>query len=165
MPQLDVSVFFSQLFWLFITFGLVLLVLKKIYLPTFSRIFGERESRISGSIRNAEQAKLEAERIQEQYQQSLGHARKTASIILSEMAVELKRRAKKNQESLEKDLAKMLSESEQRIAAVKMDTKAELEKVALDTAKLAIFKFAGLDVDEQTIKTKIEQLKGRGVGN
>ena len=165
MPQLDTSFFISQLFWLFITFGFVLWAIKKIYIPTFYRIFGERESRISGGIQNAEKAKLEAEKIQEQYNQSLAHARKTASIIMSEMAVEMKYRAEKSKKALEMEIEKLTSESQQRIISVKNETKSELERITIETVKIATLQFVGIEMDEQNIKDKIEQVKAKEVSN
>ena len=46
MPQLDPEFWFSQIFWLVITFGILYLVLSKLILPKISENLETRKSQI-----------------------------------------------------------------------------------------------------------------------
>lgn len=61
LPQLDVSTFPMQLFWLAISFALLYLLLSRITLPRLRRMVGRRDELIGGDLERAEQLRNEAE--------------------------------------------------------------------------------------------------------
>lgn len=48
MPQLDSSVYFSQLFWLFVCLAVLVLLFKKHFVPRMNLIISKRDEMISG---------------------------------------------------------------------------------------------------------------------
>ena len=61
MPQLDPEFWFSQIFWLIMTFGILYLVLSKIVLPKISENLETRKSEILENIETAEKQRKESE--------------------------------------------------------------------------------------------------------
>ena len=61
MPQLNPEFWFSQIFWLIITFGFMFFVLAKLVLPKISGNLETRKAQISENIETAEKQRLESE--------------------------------------------------------------------------------------------------------
>ena len=61
MPQLDPEFWFSQIFWLVITFGILYLVLSKLILPKISENLETRKSQILDNLELAEKQRNESE--------------------------------------------------------------------------------------------------------
>ena len=61
MPQLDPASFPSQLFWLTVCFGTMLLVLSAFVLPRITRTLTTRQGRIDGDLQAAENLRADAE--------------------------------------------------------------------------------------------------------
>ena len=76
----------------FILFG----VLAKVAFPAINKALGEREAKIRGGLEAAEQSKVEAERLLDQYRRQLDEARADSQKIIEE--------AKRTAESLRQDL-------------------------------------------------------------
>ena len=62
MPQLNPEFWFSQIFWLIVTFGFMFIVLAKLVLPKISENLETRKAQISDNIVTAEKQRLESER-------------------------------------------------------------------------------------------------------
>lgn len=83
MPQFEqVSVFSSLVFWSFVSFGVLLLLLKKYAFPPILEMLEEREKKISGDIESAETMKAEAHEMKENFQQQLKSAHEKANTIV-----------------------------------------------------------------------------------
>ena len=61
MPQLDPEFWFSQIFWLVITFGILYLVLSKLILPKISDNLETRKSQVLENLELAEKQRNESE--------------------------------------------------------------------------------------------------------
>ncbi len=61
MPQLDPEFWFSQIFWLIFTFGLLFFILSKFILPNISSNLENRKSQILENIEKAEEQRQESE--------------------------------------------------------------------------------------------------------
>ena len=70
-PPFDPTYFAGQLFWLFISFGLLLFVLMKVLLPRLGGIIEDRSHRIADDLDTAARMQREAEAAELSYEQSL----------------------------------------------------------------------------------------------
>ncbi len=83
MPQLEqVSVFTPLVIWSFISFGILLFLLKKFAFPPIMRMLEEREQKIAGDIQGAEDLKIEAEKLKRDFEAQLKTAHEKASTIV-----------------------------------------------------------------------------------
>ena len=100
MPQLEVSTFVPQLFWLAVTFGVLLLLMWKIGLPRVGGLIDARRKRIDDDLARAAQLKDEAEAALAAYQQTLASARAQAQAAVKETTDRLAAEAAERQRRL-----------------------------------------------------------------
>ena len=67
MPQLNPEFWFSQIFWLIITFGFMFVVLSKLVLPKISENLETRKSQIMENIEIADNQKTKGEKNLKEY--------------------------------------------------------------------------------------------------
>lgn len=84
LPQLDVTWYPAQLFWLVITFGLLFLFFWRVTLPMIEGILRERRHRIEGDLGIAEKMRQQAADALAGYEAELANARSRAQQILAE---------------------------------------------------------------------------------
>ena len=68
LPQMDISSYSSQIFWLIVTFGILYIFMWKIAIPQLRTTVEERKDKISNDLSDAEQLKIEAQSILEEYE-------------------------------------------------------------------------------------------------
>ncbi|HEX5279041.1 MAG TPA: hypothetical protein VFW28_03080 [Micropepsaceae bacterium] len=84
LPQLDVTSYPSQLFWLLITFGLLFLFFWRVTLPMIEGVLRERRNRIEGDLATAEKMRQQAADALAGYEAEMAGARSRAQQILAE---------------------------------------------------------------------------------
>ena len=71
MPQLDVSTYSSQLFWLVICFFSMYFIMAKLIIPRIADIMEQRQNKIDDYISRADEVKRQAEESLEKYRSAL----------------------------------------------------------------------------------------------
>src|SRR6266849_5060015 len=84
MPQLDLSTFPSQIFWLAVFFVVLYLLMTKLAIPRIERVIDERRARVEGDLDKAGQMKSEAEAVIAAYEKALADARHQAQLTMKE---------------------------------------------------------------------------------
>jgi F-type H+-transporting ATPase subunit b len=147
MPQLDVSTFPTQLFWLLISFVLLYLLMARLGLPRVGRILTQRRGRIDGDLEKAGQMKAEAEAVIAAYERALAEARAQAQQTLKETTERLNAQSAERQRQVAEKLAGETAAAERRIEAAKTAALADLRNVAVDVARAAAAKLSGAEID------------------
>ncbi len=78
MPQLDVTTFFSQLFWLGICFLSLYVILTTMALPKVARLLTLRAETVEKKLEKASLYREQAEGLLNEYEEGLAHARMEA---------------------------------------------------------------------------------------
>ena len=99
MPQLDLSTFPNQIFWLVVTLVVIYFVLSKIALPRIGGALAERAQTITDDLTTAEELKQKAVEAEAAYDKALAEARSEAQKIAAETRAEV-------QAQLDAELAK-----------------------------------------------------------
>lgn len=147
LPQLDIALFPPQLFWLAVSFALLLILMWKVGLPTVGGVVAAREAKIEGDLEQAQRFKEDADALIAAYDQALAGARADAQKALSAAQLETDAEASRRLDALSKDLASKATAADQRIAAAKAQAIDNIRGVAADAARQAVAKLAGVDVD------------------
>ena len=87
MPQLNPEFYFSQLFWLVISFSFLLIFLWKISLPRISSVLEKRENKINNDIETAKQLQNDAEEIQKNIDKQLKEVNEKTSNLIKESSL------------------------------------------------------------------------------
>jgi F-type H+-transporting ATPase subunit b len=163
VPQLDVSTFSSQIFWLIICFATLYFLLSRRALPRISEILEARQDRIAADLDQAQRLRREAEAALLAYEQGVAKAQGEAHALIAEVQGRLQAEAAERQAELDRQLTKQLAEAEAQIAATKERALAEIEDAALGAARAAAARLAGVEVSEKVARTALRQtLEGAG---
>jgi F-type H+-transporting ATPase subunit b len=163
MPQLDVSTFPTQIFWLFGSFVLLYVLMARLGLPRVGRIIQARRSRIDGDLEKASQMKAETEAVIAAYERALAEARAQALQTLNETTGRLNAEAAARQKKLAEKLAAETAAAERRIDEAKAAALANLRTVAVDVARAAATKLTGADMDAASAAEAVDAvLRERG---
>ena len=79
MPQLDLSTFASQAFWMVLCFSLLWIMLSIFITPKITDVLEQRKRKIDDYIRKAEKLNQQAKTSLEKYEQALNEAKIKAS--------------------------------------------------------------------------------------
>ena len=158
MPQLDLSTFPSQVFWLAVIFVLLYLLMSRVALPRVAALIDARKARIEGDLERAAQMKTEAEAVMAAYERSLADARAQAQATLKEAMDRFAAEAAERQRKAAEALGVETSAAEKRIAAAKTEALSGLRVVAIDVARAATRKLVGADVDEGSAAAAVDRV-------
>ena len=78
MPQLNPEFWFSQIFWLIITFGIMFILLSKLVLPKISENLEVRKAQITENIEAAEKQREESDKKLKEYDQLITNSKNEA---------------------------------------------------------------------------------------
>jgi F-type H+-transporting ATPase subunit b len=157
MPQLDLSTFPSQIFWLAVIFLLLYLLMARVGLPRVAAMIDARKARIEGDLERAAQMKAEAEAVMAAYERSLADARAQAQATLKEAMDRFAAEAAERQRRAAEALAAETSAAEKRIAEARTQALSGLRAVAIDVARTATRKLVGVDVDEGSAAAAVDR--------
>ena len=143
MPQLDISTFPSQIFWLVITFIAMFLIMWRISVPKIADALEARQKRISDNLGRAEDIKKEAEAAIEAYEAALAEARAEAQTAVAEASAALLEEQHAREAELAETLKKRVAESEAGIAAAVNEAVQSIRDVAAEVAIAATERLAG----------------------
>jgi F-type H+-transporting ATPase subunit b len=159
LPQLDVSTFPSQIFWLIICFSVLYYLLSRRALPRVSEILEARQDRIAADLDQAQRLRRDAEVALAAYEEAMAKAQDRAQSLLAETQNRLQAEAAARQAELDQQLARQLAEAEGRIAASRDRALAELEDGAIDVAQAAAAKLAGVTVSAEVARRALRAVR------
>ena len=157
MPQLDVSTFVPQLFWLAVTFGLLLLLMARVGLPRVGGLIEARRRRVDEDLARAAQLKTEAEAALAAYQEALAKARAEAQAAVKETTDRMATEAAERQRQLSESLARQTAEAEQQIAAAKQRALSEMPEIATEVARSVAERLIGSAADTASVAAAVDR--------
>lgn len=158
LPQLDVSTYASQIFWLFIFFFLLHLIFSKAILPAIYATIQKRNLHIEDDRETASRLVKEAEEAQNAYEEKLQQAKIEASQIHKDierdMAEDMQKRWEDFRHKAREEEARVVSD----IAKAKEDVMEDMNVIAAEIAKEATEKIVGVDMDLDAAKNAVNAL-------
>ena len=130
MPQLEMGDYAPQIFWLVVTFVVLMVIMWSVGLPRIRRVIEAREGKIADDLSRAEAFKKEAEAALEAYEAALAEARSTAHGVIAEAQAKLDAEAAELRERLDAELAAKAEEAEGRIRETRESALASLRQRA-----------------------------------
>ena len=137
LPQLDSSVYFSQLFWLFVCLSVLVWLFKKYYIPRMNMLIERRDNTISGYKSDVEKLEKDIDSAKEEIKRINTEALKKSSEIISAAT-------KKSERILDEQMKLIKKENDELVYGTKKRLEGEMKK--LDSA----FKVQ-IDIAAQTI--------------
>ena len=149
MPQLDPSLFATQLFWLALTLVPLYLVLWKVALPRVGDVRAMRSERIEDDLKKAEALKAEAEAALAEYQAVIAQATQKAQDALREAVREASEDAARQREALS---VRLTAEADAAQARIEAETKRVIDDIggiATELAQTAARRLTGADISQE----------------
>ncbi|SLN52171.1 ATP synthase subunit b' [Aquimixticola soesokkakensis] len=156
MPQLDLSTFPNQIFWLLVTLVVIYFVLSKLALPRISAVLADRSGTIMNDLAAAEELKLKARDAQAAYNQALNDARAEAGRIVAQTRAGIQADLDAAIAKADAEIAAKTAESEAAIAEIRAGALENVTAVAKDTAAELVAAFGGT-ADAATIDAAVSQ--------
>lgn len=143
MPQLDVTTFPNQIFWLVLTLVAIFMILSRVALPRIAAVLAERQGTITNDIAAAEDLRSRAKEAEAAYEKALSDARAEASRIAQSARDEIQVDLDAAIAKADEEIAERTAESEKEIAAIREEATASVREVARDTAEEIVRMFGG----------------------
>jgi F-type H+-transporting ATPase subunit b len=137
MPQFDFHFFTPLFFWTVVSFGMLLFLLNRYAFPKILQFMEEREKQIRESLHQAEQARLEADRLRVQYEGRLKAAQQEVEAILEEARLRSRKLMEENQKRIELETRQMIEEAKETIQREQQQALREIQRTAVDLALIA----------------------------
>jgi F-type H+-transporting ATPase subunit b len=158
MPQIEQlsQIFYSQLFWLLLVFGIIYFWIGRGMVPKIQSVVEDRDRKIAGDLAAAQSAREQAEAAEEAYREridaSRGEAMKVAQEAKTQAALDTEKRLK----VIDEQIGTRVAEAETRIRAAAEAARRELEPVAAEAASELVTKLTGQNISareaEPTVK-------------
>ena len=153
MPQLEITTYPSQIFWLVVSFLTLYLIMSRIIIPRISSVIKNRESQIKNNIHISEQLYKDTEIINDELEKVRKDTETEAKEIINNLKETTNKKISENYELLKKKLEKKLEKDEQKILLRKKKTLKEINKISLNLSEEIIRKISN-DKSEQKNKLK-----------
>jgi F-type H+-transporting ATPase subunit b len=156
MPQFDPSIWPTQLFWLALSFVILLVLMTKVALPRISEVLEEREFRINDSLRKAEGLRQDAEDAIAAYERMMADARAKAQEQVRQSRERAAAQAAERHAELTERLAEDIATAESRIAAAKTEAIAGVRNMAVEVAGLAVKQLVGEPIADAVVSNTVD---------
>ena len=152
LPQLDISTWPTQLFWLIITFSVGYFLVSTFVIPSISTVIERRSNKLSSDLNNAKKAQEDAKNAFSSYQSSLEDARSQAANTLAKATEEAKLDTAKREAAISKKLAANSKKAEEKISKIREETLSSLNELATDISQKIITDLTPIKVQKSVIK-------------
>ena len=158
MPQLNPEFWFSQIFWLIITFGIMFVLLSKFVLPKISENLESRKAEILENIEAAEKQREESDKKLKEYEKLILESKIEAKNYFNKAREKILKDVDKKRENLEKEINDEISNVEKEILDLKNKSPEKIRKIAVETSSDLIKQLIGVDVNNSSISAIVEDV-------
>ena len=144
LPQLDISTWPSQLFWLVVLFTAGYILMAKFVTPRIGSVLEERRAKLDEDLGKARSASEDAARIRAEYEADLDAARSAAAETAKLAAAEATKQAEASDAKIATKLAEKVAKAEAKLATARSEAMANLNNVAAEAALAAVAQLANI---------------------
>ena len=145
MPQIEQlsEIFFSQLFWLLLVFGIIYFWIGRGMVPKTQSVVEDRDRKIAGDLAAAQAAREQAAAAEEAYRERIDASRSEAMKVAQEAKTQAALDTEKRLKAIDEQIGARVAEAEARIRAAAEAARRELEPVAAEAASELVAKLTG----------------------
>ena len=158
MPQLNTKFWFSQIFWLILTFGILFVVLSKLILPKISKNLEIRKSQILENIETAEKQRQESENKIKEYEKIVLESKNEAKNYFNKAREKVLKDIDKKRKVLEINVKEEIAKVEKEIAELKNKSSETINKIAIETSSDIVKELIGIQVNNSSISATVEDI-------
>ncbi len=158
LAQFDPSSFPSQIFWILLTFLVMLTFFSLKTLPDISGVLENRKQQIQGDMKTAEKLTQEADTVQKAYEEALTQARADASQVLQTLNDEIKAESAHEQELFRKRYEKKVATTEKNVEKAVQDAMSDMTDIAAELCTFAVEKISGIKTTTEAARAVIDSM-------
>ena len=158
MPQLDTKFWFSQFFWLTITFSILFVLLSKFILPKISANLETRKSQILENISIAEKKREESELKIKEFEEIVEKSKNEAKSYINNAKEKLIKNINIKKDAVEKDLSVEIQKVETEIQELRNRAPERINKIAVETSADLLHQLIGVEVNNSSISAIVDDL-------
>ena len=158
MPQLDTKFWFSQFFWLTITFSILFVLLSKFILPKISSNLETRKSQILENISAAEKKREESELKIKEFEEIVEKSKNEAKSYINNAKEKLIKNINIKKDAVEKDLSVEIQKVETEIQELRNRAPERINKIAVETSADLLHQLIGVEVNNSSISAIVDDL-------
>ena len=158
MPQINQlsEIFFSQLFWLLLVFGIIYFWIGKGMVPKIQSVVEDRDRKIADDLAAAQSAREQAEAAEEAYRERIEASRSEALKVAGEAKTQAALDTEKRLKAVDEQIGARVAEAEGRIRAAADAARRELEPVAAEAASQLVTKLTGQAISAQDAEPAVK---------
>jgi F-type H+-transporting ATPase subunit b len=160
MPQLDVTMWPPQLFWLAVTFIALYYIVSRVIIPKTGGVIERRRLTVENDLAAAQRLKAETDLAVKAYEAALAEARQKANAIAAENRDRLSAEAEAERAKLDKALAEKIAVAEKAVFAAKTKALADVQAVAADIASEIVNQLTGSKVSSAEAAAAVAKAVG-----
>jgi F-type H+-transporting ATPase subunit b len=153
LPQLDLSTWFNQIFWLALVFAALYFVLATFILPRLREGISERGDRISDDLDQAANMQRQAEEAEKSYNQALADARAKAMSVAEETKKSVDTEIAAEVEAADATAERQAEAAEANISAIKSKALANIDAIAEETASEVFTRLIGKAPSAEAVRS------------
>ena len=161
MPQLDPEFWFSQIFWLVITFGILYLVLSKLILPKISDNLETRKSQVLENLELAEKQRNESEEKLKEFDNIILKSKIDAKNLFNESRRKLLDDINNKRQKLDEEIDKEVKIVESEIEQLKKKSPEKINKIAIETSADLIKQLINTDINNSSITAIVSDVASK----
>ena len=161
MPQLDPEFWFSQIFWLVITFGILYLVLSKLILPKISDNLETRKSQVLENLEIAEKQRNESEAKLKEFDNIILKSKIDAKNLFNESRRKLLDDINNKRQKLDDEIDKEVKIVESEIEQLKKKSPEKINKIAIETSADLIKQLINADINNSSITAIVSDVASK----
>lgn len=142
-PPFNTETFPSQIFWLTITFVLLLVFLWTVVVPRIGGTIAARKRRIADELAKAEENRREAERIWSTYQNAIVEARQRARAMIEDTRTHVRADIERAEKAADSQADEAIAQADARLAALRAQAREHIRRAAQDAAQSIVFRLIG----------------------
>ena len=158
MPQLNPEFWFSQIFWLIITFGFLFIVLSKLILPKISANLETRKSEILENISAAEKQREASENKIKEYEKIILDSKNEAKNYFNKARGQILKDIDKKRETLKNEINEEIKKAEEEITDLKNKSPDKINKIVVETSSDLVKQLIGVEVNNSSISAIVEDI-------
>jgi F-type H+-transporting ATPase subunit b len=145
-PPFDHTTFPSQIFWLVITFTVLLVFMWRVVVPSIGGTLAERKRRITAELAKAQDDRTEADRAWATYQNTLLEARERARTLVEENRTRVVADIERQEKAADSEANEAVSKAEARLAQMRAEARTHIRQAAQDAAIAIVERLTGESV-------------------
>ena len=158
MPQLNPKFWFSQIFWLILTFGILFIVLSKLILPKISKNLEVRRFQILENIETAEKQREESENKIKEYEKIIHDSKNEAKNYFNKAREKVLKDIDNKREVLENNINEEIVKVEKEISELKNKSAETINKIAIEISSDIVKQLIGVQVNNSSISATVENI-------